>query len=434
MKQLFISKYSCIAHPLKAVLRSMFRDLVHDSSSARTSEEATVDERVALALLNADDTDITVDCESSMENLDKITPVVYVKRLALHFREYAQMLSVDDKCIVPVGEPGDPISTGVRSHGRSLALSASTLAALDHDFHIHGIVPSVAFFVNIPEAENDYFFQGKPFVTLKDKVTQSSHALRHSAELASITRSDYSKDGLSKPLMILVSDSGPDHRLNFLSVQVALICLFMALDLDFLVCVRTCPYQSWQNMAERVMSTLNLALQNMSLCRKEMSPESEQLLRNKSTMKEVREVINSHRKLLSDLRDSMAPPMLAFSTRILALTIKEERFAIHSSASDPVVEEFFTHIHFIEPGLDRNHLRKADLKDAPALKAFMDTHCHMSQYVFKVKKCNDESCFYCTGHTIRMPKEVFDSVRFLDPTTTIGWNEETLSSFQRVVW
>ena len=61
MKQLFISKYSCIAHPSKAVLRSMFRDLVHDSSSARTSEEATVDERVALALLNADDTDIILD-------------------------------------------------------------------------------------------------------------------------------------------------------------------------------------------------------------------------------------------------------------------------------------------------------------------------------------------------------------------------------------
>ena len=124
-----------------------------------------------------------------------------MKRLALCFREYAQMLSVDDKCIVPVGEPGDPISTGVRSHSRSLALSASTLAALDHDFHIHGIVPSVAFFVNIPESENDSFFQGKPFVTLMDKVTQASHALRHSAELAS-------KDGLSQPLMILVSDSG----------------------------------------------------------------------------------------------------------------------------------------------------------------------------------------------------------------------------------
>ena len=57
---------------------------------------------------------------------------------------------------------------------------------------------------------------------------------------------------------MIISDGGPDHRLNFLSVQVAHICLFSALHLDFLVCIRTCPYQSWQNMAEKVMSTLNL--------------------------------------------------------------------------------------------------------------------------------------------------------------------------------
>ena len=28
--------------------------------------------------------------------------------------------------------------------------------------------------------------------------------------------------------------------------------------------VRTCPYQPWQNVDERIMSTLNLALQNIS--------------------------------------------------------------------------------------------------------------------------------------------------------------------------
>ena len=49
MKQQFMSKYSRVAHPWKAVLCSMFRELVHDSSSACTSEEAVIDERVALA-------------------------------------------------------------------------------------------------------------------------------------------------------------------------------------------------------------------------------------------------------------------------------------------------------------------------------------------------------------------------------------------------
>ena len=70
--------------------------------------------------------------------------------------------------------------------------------------------------------------------------------------------------------MVLVSDGGPDHRVTFGSVQVANLCMFVALDLDMLVCVRTCPYQSWQNIAGRVMSTLNFALQNVSLARSKM--------------------------------------------------------------------------------------------------------------------------------------------------------------------
>ena len=66
-------------------------------------------------------------------------------------------MSVDDKAIVPVGEPNLPISAFSRSHNRSLVLTSASLKALDHDFHIHGIVPSVAFIVNIPESVNDSF-------------------------------------------------------------------------------------------------------------------------------------------------------------------------------------------------------------------------------------------------------------------------------------
>ena len=54
-----------------------------------------------------------------------------------------------------------------------------------------------------------------------------------------------------------------------------------------LVCIRTCPYQSWQNLAERVMATLNFALQNVSLARASMPPEFESLVRNKNTLGDV---------------------------------------------------------------------------------------------------------------------------------------------------
>ena len=508
-------------------MRQIYQELTHDSSAARTSEEAKIDERIAAALLDTNDPNIIFDLRKlngrpksplfddfwqELETyLQEINPAVderrhgevchmpiaisichlrnmilerlqqkhpdstklvvpseewirlqfwpqnpyfssalrytgrfdvkycvqsrqlrknhpdthyvsvilqYVKDFAVQYQDITQMVSVDDKCVVPVGEPGDPISTAVRSHNRSMALKASKLAALDHDFHVHGIIPSVSFFVSIPESSKDSFFQGKPYVALKDKITQPSHALRHSVEISSIYKSITNE---IQPIMIIVSDGGPDHRLNFLSVQVALICLFSDLQLDFLVCVRTCPYQSWQNLAERVMSTLNLALQNVSLCRKEMSASNEQLIRNKSTIKDVREVISHNEGLKEELRDSIQAPMIAISARIKALTLKGEKFSIHIPASDSEIDQFFDYAHFIEPNLDRGHLRKADMKDAPALKKFMNNHCHISQYVFQIKKCKDASCYYCVNNPVRMPVEVFEELHFfplprLDPS------------------
>ena len=87
-----------------------------------------------------------------------------------------------------------------------------------------------------------------------------------------------------------------------------------ALDLDMLICVRTCPYQSWTNVAERVMSTLNLALQNVSLARSSMTHSLEQLVKNKTTPSEVREAIGKNSDLASALQDSMSAPLVALST------------------------------------------------------------------------------------------------------------------------
>ena len=95
----------------------------------------------------------------------------------------------------------------------------------------------------------------------------------------------------SKHILVIVSDGGQDHRVTFGSVQVSSLTRFQALDLDMLICVRTCPYQSWTNIAEQIMSTLNLALQNVSLARKSMGDYAESLVKNKNTLSELREVI-----------------------------------------------------------------------------------------------------------------------------------------------
>lgn len=160
----------------------------------------------------------------------------YAKEFAVLHSEYMLMISVDDKAIVPIGEPHQPVSTGVRGYNRSLVVaSSSTLKALDHDFHVSGIIPSVAFFPHIPSEARDSFFSGPVFVTLKDKVLQPSHAMRHATELSKIIKSNFSSQ--APRVVLLISDGGPDHRLTFLSVKVALISLFLCLNVDMLVAI-----------------------------------------------------------------------------------------------------------------------------------------------------------------------------------------------------
>jgi len=65
--------------------------------------------------------------------------------------------------------------------------------------------------------------------------------------------------------LITVSDGDPDYRITFPSIKLSLVALFQSLDLDMLISVRTCPYQSWTNLAERAMPTLNFALQHVAL-------------------------------------------------------------------------------------------------------------------------------------------------------------------------
>ena len=103
------------------------------------------------------------------------------------------MISVDDKAIIPVGEPSCPVSTSVRGYNKSLIpVDGPQNCVLDHAFHVHGIFSSLSFIVDIPISAKDSFFQGKACVTLKDKVSQPSSALRHTSELMNVLeKEDY---------------------------------------------------------------------------------------------------------------------------------------------------------------------------------------------------------------------------------------------------
>ena len=128
-------------------------------------------------------------------------------------------------------------------------------------------MPSVILVNDIPEEISESWYCGKVFVSPKDTVFEPSYPLRHACELKNVLQSV----SFSKAVLFLYSDRGPDHQLTYVSVQLALVCLFLKLDLDFLCACPTAPYHSWRNPVERVMATLNLGLQCVGLARKKMT-------------------------------------------------------------------------------------------------------------------------------------------------------------------
>lgn len=182
-------------------------------------------------------------------------------------------------------------------------------------------------------SSKDSFFQGMPYVTVKDKVSQPSSALRHSTELSNLLQGES-----LKPILLMISDGGPDHRVTFPSVKLSLIALFCSLNLDMLVSVRTCPYQSWTNLAERVMSTLNLALQNVALARKPMEEHFEALIKGKSLLKEVRKATEDNPGLCEALRDSMSHPIRLLCDRFRLMKLKDQPIIVGFPASEDEIK------------------------------------------------------------------------------------------------
>lgn len=136
------------------------------------------------------------------------------------------------------------------------------------------LTPSVTLDVSIPADFVDSFYQGSVTVSLKDSIFQASSPFRHAVELHHILQ----QKGEIKPVLIIFSDGGPDHRLTYPAVKISLIILFRRLNLEMLIAGRTAPGHSWANPVERIMSLLNLAFQNMSLARDEMSSHLEQVV------------------------------------------------------------------------------------------------------------------------------------------------------------
>lgn len=97
-----------------------------------------------------------------------------------------------------------------------------------------------------------------------------------------------------KPILLIYTDGGPDHRLAYLSVQLSLICLFLHGKYDMLVAVR-------------IMSILNLALQSVGLMRKEQSEDFEKKVKSLSSISQLRDLTSQSIEYKQEMMDSFEP-------------------------------------------------------------------------------------------------------------------------------
>lgn len=158
-----------------------------------------------------------------------------------HLRLDIFVLFIDDKAKIPVGEAGEPVSTGVRGR-HSIVPSTSQLAALDHDMTSKGSITSTVYMQpNVPSQPEGSWYSGKVKIVVQDSsctTSSKSTANRNAAATVRLAQEDPSG---WKPIHVKYNDGGIEHRTLLVKVQLSLIAIFKMLELDMLIACRAAP-------------------------------------------------------------------------------------------------------------------------------------------------------------------------------------------------
>lgn len=221
------------------------------------------------------------------------------------------------------------------------------------------MIPSVALVNEIPGDIASSWYDGNVFVSLKDAEFEPSSPMRHMAELYSLLSSQPDQ----KQVLLLYTDGGPDHRVTYVSVQLALIAIFKLLDLDFLCAARTAPCQSWRNPVERIMSILNLGLQCVGLMRKKMEDTFESEASKCKSLKAAKRRSGFREEAI----DSVSHVKVLLTQIFERLQLKEKKFTVFNTASLQSIEELWRELQSVDSTLTSSeNLTKRTLR--PSLR------------------------------------------------------------------
>ena len=299
-----------------------------------------------------------------------------------------QLVFMDDKAKIPVGEPGTPEAS--TSHNRrALTLHGIEMEASDHNYHTVSMTPSVSLLCDVPDSPNESFYGGQIFVGIKDSVFNGSDPLRHVVELLTILRTELEK---LPPFLVIFSDGGADHNITFLFVQCVLVALFKICDFDILNVGRCAPHQSYINPAERCMSLLNIGLQGLALER-DHAGVFESGIRACGSMKTLRESGAKFPGFKDAFLSSIEAPRKQLYEVFRSLQLKGKNVKVYEAARDPA--EVVQALNKIEPNIcqeeDIPH-SMSKLKNYPSLKQYLERHMVEGLYLLQFRKCNDKDC------------------------------------------
>ena len=234
------------------------------------------------------------------------------------------MFSYDDEAKVHVGEPGAPVSIGVRGK-TSITTSATTLEALDHDLYKSSLTPNAVLKCKIPDSVEKSFVRGQVYVSVSDSVFQASNPFRHGVMLKNI----YNKSNELASTLLKYTDGGTDQRNTLESVKIANICLFRELHLDMRITGRCAPGHSFTNPAERIMAILNIGLQKCATERTTGEEDFEMLLKSCNSMQGIRDHAKKSNINIAELwQRSIQPVQDLISERFSRLKLKDDQIQL----------------------------------------------------------------------------------------------------------
>ena len=92
--------------------------------------------------------------------------------------------------------------------------------AIDHDWHLAGIVTSVALHADAPENPRESFFSGQTYATLKERVFSPSNPSRHATEICEQIQERNGSEISEDEILCILTDGGSDHNVRKISVEV----------------------------------------------------------------------------------------------------------------------------------------------------------------------------------------------------------------------